>query len=160
MIIVVRRVVTMRSPVVPQPTDRVGDRILVLDVLLERIRVIEAQMADAAVLGGEPEIQYDRLGMTEMQVAVRFRRETCDDASAVLAAAIVLRDDRPQKICADFFTRSLRAALVVRCRRRERGCLIACMWRCSIHFGLFMNKVPRNPFYPERTIASVCGLRG
>src|SRR5207244_1145129 len=98
--------------------------------------------------------------MTEMQVAVRFRREARDDASAVLAAAVVLRNDRPQKVCADVFTRSLRAALVVRCRRRERDCLIACMWRCSIHFSLFMNKVPRNPFYPERAGAFVCGLRG
>src|SRR5437763_17186586 len=115
----------MRSPVVTQPADRLGDRILVFDVLLQRIRIVETQMAHAAVLGSEPEIQYDRLGVTEMQVAVRFRRETRDDASAVLAVAVVLRNDRPQKVCADVFTRSLRATLVVRCRRRERDSLVA-----------------------------------
>jgi len=52
-------------------------------------------MADAAVLGSEPEIQYDRLGMTEMQIAVRFRREARDDASAVLSAMIVRRKLAP-----------------------------------------------------------------
>ena len=49
-VVVVRRVVAMLAPVVAQPAHRLRDRVLVLDVLLERVGVVEAQVAAAAVL--------------------------------------------------------------------------------------------------------------
>ena len=59
---------------------------LVLDVLLDRIGVVEAQMAGAAVLGGEPEIEADRLGVTDMQSTVGLRWKASDHSPAVLCA--------------------------------------------------------------------------
>ena len=44
-------------------------------LLLLRVRVVEAQMADAAVLAGEPEIQADALRVPDVQVAVGLGRK-------------------------------------------------------------------------------------
>ena len=116
---VVRRVIEVRAPVEPQPAHRRHDRVGELDVLLHRIGIVEAKMADAAVFGGEPEVQADRFGMTDMQVAIGLGRKAGDDAPAVFARAQVLGDDVAQKI-------------------RGRGCDI--VRRCNTHYGLFMNK--------------------
>jgi hypothetical protein len=97
-IVVVGRVVAVGAPVVSQPAHRIGDRILVLDVFLEGIRVVEAQVTDAAVFGREPEIQDDRLGVAEMQIAVGLGRKARDDTAAVGALSVVLGDDRTQEI--------------------------------------------------------------
>ena len=107
MIVIVRRVVAMRAPVITQPADGFGDRVLVFDVLLEWIRVVEAQMTDTVVLGREAEVQHDRLGVPEMQISVRLRRESRDHATAVFSATVILGDDRAQKVCADRFARIL-----------------------------------------------------
>src|SRR5207244_2981020 len=47
----------------------------------------------AAVLLGEAEVQADRLGVADVQVAVRLRREARVDAALVLAGAVVRVDD-------------------------------------------------------------------
>ena len=98
LVVVVGRVVAVRAPVEAEPADRIGDRILVLDVLLHRVGVVEAQVAAARVLGGEPEIEADRLRVAVMEIAVRLGREARDDLPAVLAGAVVLGDDRAQEI--------------------------------------------------------------
>ena len=53
-LVVVGRVVEVRPPVVAQPPHRLLDRLLVLDVLLQRVGVVEAQVAAAAVLRARP----------------------------------------------------------------------------------------------------------
>jgi hypothetical protein len=63
------------APVEAEPAYRIGDRVLEFDVLLDGIRVVVAQMAVTAVLGGETEVQDDRLGMPIVQVTVGLRRE-------------------------------------------------------------------------------------
>ena len=97
-VVVIGRVVPMRAPVVAEPAHGGRDRILVLDLLLQRIGVVEAQMARAAVFGGKAEIQDDRFGVAVVQVAVGLGRKAGDDASAIRAVGVVLRDDRAQEV--------------------------------------------------------------
>ena len=94
LVVVVRSVVEMRSPVVAEPAHGVLDRLLELGLLFERIGVIEAQVAAPPVLGGEPEVQDDRLGVAVVQVAIRLWRKARDHRPTVFAAAVVLGDDR------------------------------------------------------------------
>ena len=49
------------------------DGLDILDLFLRRIRVIHAQVADAAELAGDAEVQADALGMADVQVAIRLR---------------------------------------------------------------------------------------
>ena len=58
-----------------QPADVFLNRVDVLDVFLGRIRVVEAQVAGAAELLRDAEVQADRLGVADVQVAVRLRRK-------------------------------------------------------------------------------------
>src|SRR5205085_714501 len=76
---VVRGEMLMRAPFEAEPAHRFLDRIDVLLLLLGGIGVVEAQMAAPAVLGGEAEVEADRLRVAEMQVAVRLGREAGDD---------------------------------------------------------------------------------
>ncbi len=77
---VVRGVVLVRAParVLPgkaEPLHRVADRIDVLRFLLRRVGVVEAQVAGAAILAREAEVEEDRLGVAVMQIAVGLGRE-------------------------------------------------------------------------------------
>jgi hypothetical protein len=81
----------VRMPVVAEPGHRVQDAVDVLLLFLLRIRVIEAHVADAAVLGREPEVQRDALGVADMQVAVRLGRKTGADAGRIWGAGGVRR---------------------------------------------------------------------
>src|SRR5437764_4524382 len=99
-------------------------------------------MPDSAIFGGEPKIHDDRLRVPEVEIAIRLGRKAGDDAPAVFSAPLVLGDDRAKKIRRHRFARGLCGATLVLCRRRcERWCTRARMWRCSIHRGLFMNKI-------------------
>ena len=80
-------------PVGPEPADVVADGIDVLLLLLGGVGVVVAQVALAAVLHGEAEVQADRLGVADVQVAVRLRREARVDAAAEPPGAVVLLDD-------------------------------------------------------------------
>jgi hypothetical protein len=64
------------APVEAEPADVGLDCVDVLLLLLDWIGVVEAQVAAATELGGDAEVQADRLGMADMQVAVRLGRET------------------------------------------------------------------------------------
>ncbi len=58
---VVRREVEVLAPVEPQPADVGLDGVDVLLLLLHRVRVVEAQVAAAAELAGDAEVEADRL---------------------------------------------------------------------------------------------------
>jgi len=94
---VVGRVV-QRIPLEPEPGDVFLDGVDVLDVFLGRIGVVEAQVAGAAALGGDAEIEADRLGVPDMQVAVRLRRKPGDQAAAVFSGHEVFVDDLTNEI--------------------------------------------------------------
>ncbi|MCY1225824.1 hypothetical protein D9M72_380320 [compost metagenome] len=91
-----------------EPVHGVDDRIDVFGVFLDRVGVVEAQVAAAAVVARQPEVHADALGVADMQVAVGLRREACDHgrqrfAGLVLAAGIgaggeVLVDDAAQEV--------------------------------------------------------------
>jgi len=62
--------VQVRAPVEAEPADRFENRIDIFLLLLLGIGVVEAHVACAAVVLGEPEVQADRLGVTIVQVTI------------------------------------------------------------------------------------------
>ena len=94
---VVRRV-ELGVPREAEPRDVLLDRVDVLDLFLGRVRVVEAQVADAAALGGDPEVEADRLGVADVQIAVRLRRKARRDAAVMPARREILVDDRANEI--------------------------------------------------------------
>ena len=96
---VVGSVVEMIAPVVAQPPDVALHRLDVLGSLGLRIRVVKAQVAaPARVLGGDPEVEVNRLGMAYVQVAVGLRREAGNDAPTVLPGLLVPGDHAPDEV--------------------------------------------------------------
>ena len=95
---VVGRVELAVAPVEPEPAHVVHDRVDVLDVFLDRVGVVEAQVAVAAELAGDAEVEADGLGVADVQVAVRLRREARDDAAAVRARGDVSGDDLANEV--------------------------------------------------------------
>ena len=94
---VVGGVVEAVTPVEPEPADVRLDCVEVLLLLLERVGVVEAQVAAAAELGGDAEVQADRLGVADVQVAVRLGREA-RHRRADAARRDVRGDDLPDEV--------------------------------------------------------------
>src|SRR5213080_2838825 len=69
----------MLAPVEAEPADVLLDRLDVLLLFLDRVGVVEAQVATPAELLSDPEVERDRLGVTDMEVSVRLGREACHD---------------------------------------------------------------------------------
>ncbi len=86
------------GPVEAQPAHVGHDGVDVLHVLLAGVGVVEAQVAQPLVLGGQPEVEADGLGVADVQVAVGLGREAGVDAAAVLAGADVGLDDGADEI--------------------------------------------------------------
>ena len=78
---VVGRVIEVLAPVEAEPAHVALDGVDVLLLLLGRIGVVEAQVAAAAELLRHPEVEADRLGVPDVQVAVRLGRKPRDHAS-------------------------------------------------------------------------------
>ncbi|MCY1429457.1 hypothetical protein D9M71_453750 [compost metagenome] len=94
---IVGGVAHLARPLEAEPAHVALDGVDVFLVFLRRVGVVEAQVAIAAEFPGQAEIQADRLGVTDMQVAVGLRRETGDDLR-VLAAVQVSLDDGAQEV--------------------------------------------------------------
>ncbi len=90
LLVIVRRVVLAILPVEAQPPHVVLDRVDVLDVFLDRIGVVEAEIAASAELLGDAEVETDRLGVPDVQVAVGLGRKARDHTAAGDAAATSL----------------------------------------------------------------------
>ena len=97
-LVVVRRVVLAVVPVEAEPADVLLDGVHVLDVLLDRVGVVEAQVAMAAVLVRHAEIEADGLGVADVQVAVGLGRKAGDDLAAVDAGRHVGGDDLADEV--------------------------------------------------------------
>ena len=76
-------------PAETEPADIVLDGVDELLALLERIGVVETKVAMSAVLLGKREIQADGLGVSDVKVAVGFRRKARMHAAAMLAGSKV-----------------------------------------------------------------------
>ena len=79
-------------PVEAEPAHVALDRLHVLEVLGRGVGVVEAQVAGAPVVAGEAEVQADRLGVAEVQVAVGLGGEAGDDASAPPGREVPVHD--------------------------------------------------------------------
>ena len=97
------------SPVESQPVDVALDRVQELLLFPGRIGVVEAQVATAAEFLCDPEIQTDRLGMADMQVAVRLRWESGDHFGHAPGLNVAM-DHLTNKVAARF----------------DRGCRFGC----------------------------------
>jgi hypothetical protein len=67
------------APVETEPVHVGLDGVDVLLLLFHRVGVVEAQVAAAAELASDAEVETDGLGMADVQVAVGLRREPGDD---------------------------------------------------------------------------------
>ena len=127
----------MLAPVEAEPAHVGLDGVDVFLLFLGRIGIVEAQMAAAAEFLGDAEIQADRLGVADMQIAVRLRRKARDNLGVLLGVEIGL-NDVANEIAPCLGRRCL-------CRRHSAGIL---------HVG-FRSYVPNpqacaNPAWPVR----------
>ena len=68
----------MLAPIEAEPAHVALDGVDVFLLLLGRVGVVEAQMTAAAKFLGDAEVEADRLGVADMQIAVRLGREAGD----------------------------------------------------------------------------------
>ncbi len=94
----VRRVVERVAPLAAEPADVRLDRLDVLGLLGDGVRVVEAQVRPAAEGAGEAEVEEDRLRVADVEKPVRLRREAGHDLAAVLAGGEIGRDDVGEEI--------------------------------------------------------------
>ena len=122
---VVRREEPPLAPVEPHPAHVFLDGGHVFHGLLGRVGVVEAQVGDAAEGGRQAEVEADGLGVADVQVAVRLRREARGHAAAVLAGGHVGFDDLPDEIgrggCCRGFLFRRHGPLLSRSRLRRTG---------------------------------------
>src|SRR4029450_10062736 len=85
-------------PVDPEPAHVFLNCIDVLDVFFGRIGVVETQVAEAAELLCHAEIHTNRLGVADVQVPVRLRRNARMHTATVSPAPLVLRADFANEI--------------------------------------------------------------
>ena len=69
----------------------------------ERVGVVKAQVGAAAKLLRHAEAKADGLGMTNMQIAIGFRRKASHHSAAILAAGNIRLDDGADEIARVLF---------------------------------------------------------
>ena len=79
-------------PAVDQPMHVGHDRIDVFGLFLGRVGVVHPHVADAAELVRDAEVEADRLGVADVEIAVRLGRETGVDARVLSAPHIFCHD--------------------------------------------------------------------
>ena len=89
---IVRGVIEIGSPVIAEPVHVGLDGIDIFLLFLGRVGVVEAQMALAGKFLRDAEIKGNRLGMADVQVAVRLRRESGHDPAVLFGGEIGLHD--------------------------------------------------------------------
>ena len=97
-----RRAVAFQSeifvrPAIDQPTDIGHDRVDEFRLFFFRVGVVHPHVADAAEFARDPEVEADRLGVSDMEIAVRLGREASVNFR-VLSAAHIFCDDIADEI--------------------------------------------------------------
>ena len=95
---VVRGVIEPVLPVEAQPADVRHDGLDVLHFLFAGVGVVEPEVADPAELLGHAEIEADRLGVADVQVAVGLRGKAGHDPAVVFAGLQVCGHDVANKV--------------------------------------------------------------
>ena len=108
------------APVEAEPAHVALDRVDVLLLLLGRIGVVEAQVAAPAELLGDAEVQADRLGVADVQVAVRLGRKAGHHRRVPLGVEVGL-DDVADEIAPAFCYSRLLVAMLDSNLPRRRG---------------------------------------
>ncbi len=85
-------------PVAAEPMHVFADGIDVFGIFLHRIGIVKAQVAQAAVLAGQAEVDADRLGVADVQVAVGLRGKAGMHLGPETPGGVVLIDAHVQKI--------------------------------------------------------------
>ncbi len=89
---IIRCVKNLGSPVVAEPVHVGLNRVDVFLLLLGGIGIVEPQVTAPGKLLRDAEIERDRLGMADVQVAVRLRREARHDLAVSVGVEIGLDD--------------------------------------------------------------------
>src|SRR5215468_9432013 len=89
---IVRRVIEVLSPIEAKPPNVALDGIDIFLLFLRGICIVEAKVASATEFLGNTEVQVDRLGVPNMEVAVGLRREPGDDAFGPAGFEVGLHD--------------------------------------------------------------------
>src|SRR6185312_15844745 len=85
---IIRRMMEVRAPVVTEPAHVVHDGIDIFLLFLRRIGVVEAQRAMPAIFLSDAEIEANRLGVADMEIAVGLGRKAGDDGADATRGAI------------------------------------------------------------------------
>jgi len=75
---VICRVIRVLAPIEAQPVDVLLDRFDIFRLLLGGIGVVHPQVAAPLIVARDPEVEADRLGVADVEIAVRLRRESRD----------------------------------------------------------------------------------
>ena len=89
---IVRRMIEVLAPVEAEPAHVRFDRVDVFLLFLGRVGVVEAQIAVAAELLRDPEVEADGFGVPDMQIAVRLGRKARHHALVAPRRKIVRHD--------------------------------------------------------------------
>ena len=92
--------VELLVPLEAEPLDVALDGLDVLDVFGERVRVVEAQVAAAAELLRDAEVEADRLHVADVREAVRLGREARRDRAAEATGRDVVGDHLSDEVFA------------------------------------------------------------
>ncbi len=76
---IIRGMVEVPAPVEAEPAHVALDRVDIFLLFLGRVGVVETQVAASAIFLRHPEIEADRLGVTDMEIAVGLGREPRHD---------------------------------------------------------------------------------
>ena len=90
--------IVLLGPLKAEPRNIFLDGIHVLHIFLDRVGVIEAEVAETVVFFCNSEVQADGLGVADVQIAVRFRRKTGVNFRSVFAVGQVFLNDFFNKI--------------------------------------------------------------
>ncbi len=89
---IVGGVIEVLAPVEAEPAHVALDGVDIFLLFLHRVGIVEAQVAAAAEFLGDAEIQADRLGMADMEIAVRLRGKAGDHLTDAARVEIGLDD--------------------------------------------------------------------
>ena len=89
LLVIVRGVEELVAPVEAEPAHVALNRLDVLQVFRRRVGVVEAEVASAVEVEREAEVQADRFGVADVEVAVGLRRKAGDDAAPVLVRGLI-----------------------------------------------------------------------
>src|SRR5262249_19518141 len=78
---IIRRVVEMPVPIEAEPAHVALDRVDILLLFPGRVGVVEAQVTAAAELLRDAEVERDRLGVADVEIAVRLGGKAGDDCA-------------------------------------------------------------------------------